>query len=84
LLIANTINIGADLGAMAASTRLLMPGLPFVLLVITFAIIMVLVEVYVPYRQYARVLKILSLALLAYVIMGIVIHPQWGRCSFRH
>jgi NRAMP (natural resistance-associated macrophage protein)-like metal ion transporter len=78
LLIANTINIGADLGAMAASTRLLIPGVPFAPLLIAFAVVMALVEVYVPYRQYASILKFLSLALLAYVITGIVIHPQWG------
>ena len=78
LLIANTINIGADLGAMAASTRLLVPGVPFYPLLLAFAVGMILVEVFVPYRNYARVLKVLSLALLAYVITGFVVHPQWG------
>jgi NRAMP (natural resistance-associated macrophage protein)-like metal ion transporter len=78
LLLANTINIGADLGAMAASTRLLLPRAPFYALVIAFAIGMILVEVYVPYQAYARVLKVLALALLAYVVTGIALHPQWG------
>lgn len=78
LVIANTINIGADLGAMAASTRLLIPGAPFFLLLLLFAVGMIVVEVYVPYKHYARVLKVMSLALLAYVVTGIVIHPQWG------
>src|SRR5215469_2509492 len=45
LLIANTINIGADLGAMAASTRLLVPSAPFFLLLLAFAAIMVGVEI---------------------------------------
>jgi Mn2+/Fe2+ NRAMP family transporter len=78
LLIANTINIGADLGAMAASTRLLLPQAPFYPLLIAFAIAMILVEVYVPYQAYAQVLKVLALALLAYIVTGIALHPQWG------
>jgi NRAMP (natural resistance-associated macrophage protein)-like metal ion transporter len=78
LLIANTINIGADLGAMAASTRLLIPGAPFFLVLFVFAVVMIVVEVYVPYKHYARVLKVLSLTLLAYIVTGFVIHPQWG------
>jgi NRAMP (natural resistance-associated macrophage protein)-like metal ion transporter len=78
LVIANTINIGADLGAMAASTRLLAPGLPFALLLVFFAAGIVVVEIFVPYSQYASVLKVLSLALLAYVVTGLVIHPAWG------
>ncbi len=78
LLIANTVNIGADLGAMAASTRLLLPGVPFYPLLLAFAVGLVLVEVFVPYRQYAQVLKVLSLTLLAYIVTGFVIHPNWG------
>jgi NRAMP (natural resistance-associated macrophage protein)-like metal ion transporter len=78
LLIANTINIGADLGAMAASTRLLIPGVPYYPLLLVFAIGIIVVEVFVPYQAYARVLKVLALALLAYIVTGIVIHPQWG------
>jgi NRAMP (natural resistance-associated macrophage protein)-like metal ion transporter len=78
LLFANIINIGADLGAMAASTRLLLPAVPFYPLLIAFAIGMILVEVYVPYEAYARVLRILALALLAYIVTGIALHPQWG------
>lgn len=78
LVIANTINIGADLGAMAASTRLIIPGAPFFLVLLVFAVVMIVVEVYVPYKHYARVLKVLSLTLLAYIVTGFVIHPQWG------
>jgi NRAMP (natural resistance-associated macrophage protein)-like metal ion transporter len=77
LVIANTINIGADLGAMAASTRLLAPSLPFAPLVVLFSLGIIVVEIFVPYRQYASVLKVLSLALLAYVVTGLVIHPAW-------
>ncbi len=83
LVIANTINIGADLGAMSASTRLLFPGVPFAPLVIVFSLGIILVEIFVPYQQYATVLKVLSLALLAYIVTGVVIHPQWGHLLIR-
>ncbi|HEX9413334.1 MAG TPA: divalent metal cation transporter, partial [Ktedonobacterales bacterium] len=83
LFIANTINIGADLGAMAASTRLLAPAAPYYPLLAAFALGMIALEVFVPYRQYARVLKVLTLALFAYVIAGFVIHPAWGTLLLR-
>lgn len=79
LFVANTINVGADLGAMAASVRLLAPAVPYFPLLIAFALGMLAVEVFVPYRYYARVLKLLTLSLLAYVVAGVVIQPDWGR-----
>jgi NRAMP (natural resistance-associated macrophage protein)-like metal ion transporter len=77
LFIANTINVGADLGAMAASVQLLAPGLPFGVVLVVFAVGILLLEVFIPYRYYARVLKALTLSLLAYVVAGILIHPDW-------
>jgi Mn2+/Fe2+ NRAMP family transporter len=67
LLLANTINIGADIGAMGAAAQLLVP-LPLLLLTVVFAVIMVTFEVFLPYRTYARILKWLTLSLLAYPI----------------
>jgi NRAMP (natural resistance-associated macrophage protein)-like metal ion transporter len=78
LFVANTINVGADLGAMAASTRLLAPSAPFAVLVILYAVGILALEIFVPYRYYARVLKVLTLSLVAYVITGIIIQPDWG------
>ncbi len=77
LVIANTINIGADLGAMVASTQLLVPQVPGIALLIGFTALVVLLEVFVPYRQYARVLKVLVLSLGAYVITAFLIQPDW-------
>lgn len=79
LFIANTINVGADLGAMAESTSLLVPGVPhlFLPLVIAFALGILALEIFVPYRHYARVLKFLTLSLLAYIITGFIISPDW-------
>ncbi len=77
LFIANTINVGADLGAMAASVRLLAPGLPHLLALVVFALGILLLEIFIPYRYYARVLKLLTLSLLAYLAAAILIHPDW-------
>ncbi|HEX9069603.1 MAG TPA: divalent metal cation transporter [Ktedonobacterales bacterium] len=78
LVIANTINIGADLGAMAAAMRLLIPA-PYWTLLIIFALGIIALEIFVPYRLYARVLKLLALSLLAYVLTGIITQPDWGK-----
>lgn len=77
VLIANTINAGTDLGAMAVSTQLLVPGVPFTALVIAFALLVLGLEIFIPYRYYARVLKWLTLSLLAYVAAGFVVQPDW-------
>ncbi len=77
LFIANTINVGADLGAMAASVQLLAPDLPFRWLLLGFAFGTLLLEIFIPYRYYARALKVLTLSLLTYVVTGIIVHPDW-------
>jgi Mn2+/Fe2+ NRAMP family transporter len=77
LFIANTINVGADLGAMAASVQLLAPALPFRWLLVGFALSTLLLEIFIPYRYYAHVLKVLTLSLLAYVVTGIIVRPDW-------
>jgi Mn2+/Fe2+ NRAMP family transporter len=76
LLIANTINIGADLGAMAAALRLLVPG-PAVLYIGGFAIVTVLLEVFMRYQRYASVLRWLTLSLFAYVATVFVVGVPW-------
>lgn len=73
---ANTINIGADLGAMAATTQLLVP-LPFAPIAITYALIIIALEIFVPYKSYARILKWLSFCLFAYPITAFLIGPSW-------
>jgi NRAMP (natural resistance-associated macrophage protein)-like metal ion transporter len=77
LLIANTINIGADLGAMADATRLV-TGLPSAIFLVLFAIFCAAAEVILPYAKYARVLKWLTLALFAYVITLFLVKISWA------
>lgn len=76
LIIANVANIGADLGAMASSLQLLV-NINFTLAAVIFTIFIVLIEIFVPYHQYVKVLKWLTISVLAYIVTGIIIHPDW-------
>ena len=67
LAIANTVNIGADIGAIAAAIELLV-GIPTIWLVLPVGLAMAFTEVLVPYPTFARVLKLLCFAVFAYVI----------------
>ncbi len=66
LVVANVINLGADLGAMAESLALLLPG-PTLVYVLLFGVISVVLEVGMSYTSYSRVLKWTTLSLFAYV-----------------
>lgn len=74
---ANTFNIGADLGSMAAAVRILVP-VPFVALVVVFAGAMTVVEIVIPYHRYVRVLRWLGLSVIAYVVVLFVVKVDWG------
>jgi NRAMP (natural resistance-associated macrophage protein)-like metal ion transporter len=78
LFAANAFNIGADLGAMAKGVQLLNPRLNFGWLVVGFAIISLLLQVFTPYVRYAKYLKWLALVLLSYVFSSILAHLDWG------
>jgi len=77
LLVANTINIGADLGAMASAVGLLIP-VPFVPLLCGITAFSLLLQIFVPYPHYARFLKYMALALLAYVFTAVSVTDNWG------
>jgi NRAMP (natural resistance-associated macrophage protein)-like metal ion transporter len=74
--IANTVNIAADLGSMAAALRLLVP-IDQVVGVVGFAVLMAFIEIVVPYHRYAKVLRWLCLSLLAYVAVLFVARVDW-------
>ena len=78
LLVANIFNIGADLSAMAAATQLVIGGGSHVF-VIVFAIVCVAMQLFVPYKQYAKVLKWLTLSLFAYVGVILLVHVEWSQ-----
>jgi NRAMP (natural resistance-associated macrophage protein)-like metal ion transporter len=77
LFVANTINIGADLSAMAESAQLLLP-IPMLLWLALIAIFSTVLQVLVPYKEYSKYLKYLGLSLLAYVITAFVTHQNWA------
>ncbi|MFA6422921.1 MAG: Nramp family divalent metal transporter [Patescibacteria group bacterium] len=76
LLIANGINIGADLGAMAAVTKLVFGG-NFYILVIMFTIITLFLEIFVSYKVYSKYLKWLAFSLLSYFVTALIVHQDW-------
>lgn len=76
LLVANIINIGADLGAMGAALKLLIDG-PALIYVALFGLVTVLLEVFMRYARYVSVLKWLTLSLLAYVATLFVVDVPW-------
>jgi len=78
LFIANAVNIGANLGAMAKAVQLLSPQLSFGWLVAGFAGLCLGLQIFTPYARYARYLKWLALVLLAYVCSAILAHLNWS------
>ncbi len=76
LVVANTINLGADLGAMAAALHLLIAG-PMVFYIAGFAVVSVLAEVFIRYSRYASALRWLTLSLFAYVATVFVVGVPW-------
>lgn len=78
LFAANAFNIGADLGAMAKGAQLLDKSLNYSLLVIGFSILMLLLQIFMPYAKYATYLKWLAMVLLAYVASALLAHLNWS------
>jgi NRAMP (natural resistance-associated macrophage protein)-like metal ion transporter len=77
VVLANTLNIGSDIGAMAASTQLLVP-LSYPMLAIIFSFLMLILEIFVSYKAYVKVLKWLAIALLAYPVTAFIINVNWA------
>jgi NRAMP (natural resistance-associated macrophage protein)-like metal ion transporter len=78
LFIANTINIGADLGAMADAAKLLIGGHGIVY-VLAFGVTSVVAQIFLDYKRYVAVLKWLTLSLFAYVAALAFAHVSWGQ-----
>ncbi|WP_338801998.1 divalent metal cation transporter [Pseudomonas sp. RSB 5.4] len=78
LMFANTINIAADIAAMGAALKLLIGGSPH-FYAVGFGIVSLLLQVFIPYKRYVRVLKWLTLVLLAYVGIVFAVHIPWGQ-----
>jgi NRAMP (natural resistance-associated macrophage protein)-like metal ion transporter len=81
LLLANTINIAADVGAMGAALKLLIGG-PAHWYAIGFGVLSLVLQVFVPFPRYSPVLKALTLALFAYVATVFVVKVPWGQVLY--
>ena len=79
LLIANTVNIGADIGAMAASVRLVLPQIPIIGATLCFTAFIVTSQILVPYSKYVKILKYLTLSLFAYIITALIVGGSWNQ-----
>lgn len=77
LVFANTVNIAADIAAMGDAAELV-SGAPSAIYEIGFAGFSLLLQIFVPYSRYVRILKWLTLALLAYVAVLFVVQVPWG------
>ena len=77
VVVANVINIGADIAAVGAALNLLIP-LPIFALSTIFTIVVLLLEIFVGYHAYSKFLKILALSLLAYVFTAVIVQPNWS------
>jgi NRAMP (natural resistance-associated macrophage protein)-like metal ion transporter len=78
LLVANTINVGADIGAMGQALELVIGG-PSQVYEIAFGVIAVLMQLFIPYRYLAPVLKWLTLSLFAYVAVLLAVDIPWTK-----
>ena len=80
LLVANTLNLAADLAAMGEALRLLLGGSAHVYAA-TFGLLCLVLQVFLPYQRYVRWLKWLTLALLAYVAVAFTLHLDWWQVA---
>ncbi|MBI2026121.1 MAG: Nramp family divalent metal transporter, partial [Candidatus Levybacteria bacterium] len=78
LFFANTINIAADLSAMAASAKLVI-NLPFVFWLFVLTVTTVTLEIFVSYQTYSKILKYLTFSLFAYIFAAFVVKQDWIR-----
>ena len=78
LVIANTINIGADIQAMSGTVRLLAPSWDFSLIAVAITALTLLFLIVLPYKSYARYLKLTSLVLFSYVLVAFLANVNWS------
>ena len=83
LLVANTINIAADIAAMSEAATLVIPGMSKLAFALVIGIGCVLLEVFMSYKRYVGVLKWLTLSLLAYVGVVFTVKIPWGEVALR-
>lgn len=81
LFAANTLNIGADLGAMAEASRLLMPAIPGWLYILFFGAICTFGQMFFKHTRYVAILQWMTLSLFAYFAALLMVHVQWSELA---
>jgi NRAMP (natural resistance-associated macrophage protein)-like metal ion transporter len=76
MLVANILNLGADIGAMGSAVNLIFGG-PTLIYAVVLAGISLVLQVFVPYKRYVNVLKWLTISLFAYVAILFLVHVDW-------
>lgn len=77
VIVANTLNAGADFAGMAASAHTVAPGIPFQAWVILFGAVLLLGLLFLSYRRIASIIKYLTISLFAYIVTAFIVHPHW-------
>ena len=77
LVIANTINAGADIAAISAAINMFVP-IPIWAMVVPIAVAILVLQIWGSYRLIVKIFKWLTLSLFAYVIAAFLAHPNWG------
>ena len=77
LLVANAINVGADIGAMAASASLMFPQISLNIFSIFFTAFIIIAIIMIPYKRYIKILKYLTLSLLTYIVTALIVGGNW-------
>jgi len=80
LIVANTINISADLGIMAASLEMLI-GWPFLIWLVLVTLLTLVLEIFVSYKRYSTFLKFMGLSLLVYGLTMLITKQDWGEVA---
>ena len=78
VLVANTINIGADIGAMAAALRLVIP-INFTVAMLLFTVVILVLEIFTSYKIYSKILKWLTISLVSYILTVFMVQEPWGQ-----
>src|SRR5450756_972653 len=78
LVAANTLNIGADIAAMAGSIHLILPVVPTVLAALLVVALTLTLLVFMSYKTYSKYLKWVALVLFSYMIVALLSHVDWG------
>lgn len=82
VILANTFNVGADIGGMAAAAHLLVPVPPDAL-VFLFGIGLIAAQIWLAYATLERIFKWLTLSLFAYIVTAFIVRPPWGEVLVR-